>query len=184
MPGGVVANGESLEEAFDRILLQTTGLKGIYKEQLYTFGKPDRDSRGHVVSVVYYALVDYLSLASQIDISRILTTPVNKISTDTFAYDHAEIIAYAKKRLEWKLEYTNVAQNILHESFTLTALQSIYEVIFERVLDKRNFRKKILALGLIQETGDMDKTSSRRPARLYSFVDTELKMLEKREMTM
>jgi 8-oxo-dGTP diphosphatase len=183
LPGGIVANGESLEQAFDRILKETTGISGIYKEQLYTFGDPHRDSRGHVVSVVYYALVDQQSLVSQIDLTKVLITPIAQVSKNTFAYDHSEIVAYAKQRLEWKMEYTNVAQNILHDRFTLTALQNIYEIVFERVLDKRNFRKKILALGLIRETGETDKTGSRRPARLYEFVDADLKIMQKRELT-
>lgn len=146
LPGGIVANGESLEIAYDRILKSTTGISGVYKEQLYTFGDPDRDSRGHVVSVVYYALVDQQTLLDQIDLTRVLITPMDQVSEATFAYDHSNIVHYAKQRLEWKMEYSNIAQNILHDRFTLTALQNIYEAIFNRSFDKRNFRKKILAL--------------------------------------
>ena len=182
LPGGIVARGESLESASDRILLENAGISGIFKEQLYTFGDPARDSRGHVVSVVYYALVSPDQFASQIDASRVQILPFHDMKDTTLAYDHTKIVRYARQRLIWKLEYTNIAQNILHDTFTLTALQDLYEAVFDRTFDKRNFRKKIMSLDLIRETGKFDQTSSRRPAKLYEFVSQELTLMDKREL--
>ncbi len=182
LPGGIVARGESLEASSDRILLENAGISGIFKEQLYTFGEPTRDSRGHVVSVVYYALVSPEQFISQIDQTRVRVLPFHDVSSDALAYDHAEIIRYARQRLIWKLEYTNIAKNILHDTFTLTALQDLYEAVFDRTFDKRNFRKKIMSLDLIRETGVFDQTSSRRPAKLYEFVSQELTLMDKREL--
>ena len=83
----------------------------------------------------------------------------------------------ARQRLEWKMEYTNIARNILPERFSLTRLQEAYEIIFGRAFDKRNFRKKILSVGMLRETDELDRTSSNRPARLYEFADKELKIM-------
>ena len=150
----------------------------MYKEQLYTFGNPKRDNRGHVVSVTYYALVEEKSLLSSCDLSKVSILPIREIDWSMFGYDHAEIIKYAMQRLEWKMEYTNVANHILSSEFTLTELQRIYEIIFNKTFDKRNFRKKILSLGIIHETGNTDKTRSKRPAMLYRFLEQDIKIMD------
>ncbi len=103
--------------------------------------------------------------------------PYDEVSRDTVAYDHADIITYAYQRLKWKMEYTNVVKSILPESFTLRELQDVYETIFQKEFDKRNFRKKILSLGMLVETAEWDKENSKRPAKLYAFSDTELKII-------
>ena len=103
--------------------------------------------------------------------------PYDQVSHDTVAYDHADIIAYAYQRLQWKMEYTNIARNILPIQFSLRQLQNVYELVFKKVFDKRNFRKKILSLGMLVETSEYDTTSSKRPARLYRFSDTDLKII-------
>ena len=92
-------------------------------------------------------------------------------------YDHKKIIKYAKQRLKWKLEYTNVAKDLLAEEFRISQLQQVYEIILWEKLDKRNFQKKIFKLGMIKETWNLDK-STNRPAKLYKFVDKELKIYE------
>ncbi len=94
------------------------------------------------------------------------------------AYDHADIIAYARQRLEWKMEYTNIAQNILPKRFSLSRLQEVYEIIFGQTFDKRNFRKKILSSGVLDETDELDRESSNRPAKLYEFNDKDLKIVK------
>lgn len=94
------------------------------------------------------------------------------------AYDHADIIRYARQRLEWKMEYTNVSQNILPARFSLSRLQEVYETVFGHPFDKRNFRKKLLATGMLRETDELDRESSNRPAKLYEFSDKELKIVE------
>lgn len=94
------------------------------------------------------------------------------------AYDHADIIKYARQRLEWKMEYTNISQNILPARFALSRLQEVYEIIFGHTFDKRNFRKKFLSTGMLRETKELDRESSNRPAKLYEFCDKELKIVE------
>lgn len=105
--------------------------------------------------------------------------PIEEIfSGDIMAYDHADIIKYARQRLEWKMEYTNISQNILPARFALSRLQEVYEIIFGHTFDKRNFRKKFLSTGMLRETKELDRESSNRPAKLYEFCDKELKIVE------
>ena len=177
LPGGILGRGETLEEAADRILERDTNISGVYKEQLYTFSSHGRDDRGDVISCSYYTLVWSQVFLSRIDLTRVALLPYDQVSRDTVVYDHAEIIAYAYQRLQWKMEYTNVARNILPAQFSLRELQNVYELIFTKTFDKRNFRKKILSLGMLVETSEYDTTSSKRPARLYRFSDTDLKII-------
>ncbi len=169
IPGGFIKFNESLEEAAKRELFEETGVKDIYLEQLYTFGDPKRDPRTRVVTVSYFALInqnDAIIKASS-DATEVKWFSIYNLPE--LAFDHKKIIEYALKRLRWKLEYTTVAFKLLTEKFTLTRLQDVYEIIFNRKLDKRNFRKKILELGLVKETKEIQKEVSHRPAKLYSF---------------
>jgi 8-oxo-dGTP diphosphatase len=177
LPGGIIARGESFETSFDRILLAKTGITGMYKEQLATFGDPERDARGHVLSVVYYALVDTNIFLGQIDMTKIVLLPLSEVSSEKIAYDHAKIIQYARQRLEWKMEYTTIIRNILPKEFTLSQFQQMYEMVFNKTFDKRNFRKRILSLKILAETGEKNTLDSKRPAMLYRFIGKEMKVL-------
>lgn len=174
LPGGIIGRWETLETAADRILKRDTNIEWVYKEQLYTFSGPDRDDRGDVVSCSYYTLAGTRQFLSMIDLTKVSLMPYTQVSRETVAYDHADIIQYAYQRLKWKMEYTNVARNILPERFTLRELQAVYEMIFQKAFDKRNFRKKILSMELIEETWEHDTTSSKRPAMLYRFTNKDL----------
>ncbi|MDD5213723.1 MAG: NUDIX hydrolase [Candidatus Gracilibacteria bacterium] len=176
LPGGIVRSGLSLEENFDNILQNRTGIKGVYKEQLYTFGDVNRDPRGHVVSVTYYALVSSDLFMQNVDLTKVHIIDYSRIDEISIGYDHEKIIKYAKQRLDWKLEYTNIVKNILPQEFTLSRMQAVYESILDTKLDKRNFRKKIASLNILKDTGNLDK-STNRPAALYSFSDNELKIV-------
>lgn len=178
LPGGIVRSGMNLEENFDDILLRKTGISGVYKEQLYTFGDPTRDTRGHIVSVSYYALVRDDLFRNNADFSKIHLIEYDSIKPSDIGFDHYTIIQYAHQRLAWKIEYTNIAANILPDAFTLSELQNVYETILRKALDKRNFRKKILSLDVIRETGALDRESSNRPAKLYEFQEKTLKIIE------
>ncbi len=169
LPGGIIRSDESLEEAAYRELAEKTGLKNVYLEQLYTFGDVERDKTRRAVSTVYFALVDAegLRLKTTEKYAGIEWFPVKRLPR--FGYDHAGVIRYAVKRLRWKLEYTNVAWSLLPKTFTLTELQTAYEAILSRKLDKRNFRKKILSLKLLASTGKMKRSGAHRPAELYRF---------------
>jgi len=170
LPGGFVHISESPEDAALRELEEETGVKKVYLEQLYTFGEPKRDPRGRVISVAYYALVDSTKIKPVVtgeeEIENVQWFPARELPK--LAFDHEEIIRYAIKRLQYKLEYTSVGLELLPESFTLTELQKLYEIILNEKIDKRNFRKKILSMGILEQTREY-KTGQHRPAVLYKF---------------
>lgn len=179
LPGGYDAAGETTLSALHRIVSQKAGVDTIkdlaYIEQLYTFDTVDRDPRGHAVSVTY------MGCGRDIEIrdagSHTAFLDVNNLPE--LAYDHGSIIRYAHERLQSKLTYTNAVSAFLEKKFTLTQLQSAYEIIFGREFDKRNFRKKFLSLELIHETGDMWRDGAHRPAKLYAFNSQKLEALSR-----
>jgi ADP-ribose pyrophosphatase YjhB (NUDIX family) len=169
LPGGFVRMDESLEESARRELEEETGVRDIYLEQLYTFGDPKRDPRGRVVSVVYFALVDAgrQRIAAASDAADAGWHSV--FGPPRLAFDHRKALDYAVWRLRNKLEWTTVGYELLPRKFTLSELQRVYEIILQRPVDKRNFRKKILAQGQIRELNETRADGAHRPAKLYSF---------------
>lgn len=183
LPGGFVGLDESLDEAAQRVLSTKAGLKNVFLEQLYTFGKPDRDPRMRIISVAYYALVDQTVLdalpatkdASLFAIQpapsrsgrssiRILDENDQPIRT---AFDHGEIITAAIDRLRGKIVYAPVSFELLPEEFTLLALQNVHEIILNKRLNKDSFRRKMLATGDLVPTGRLQDDVDHRPAALY-----------------
>ena len=171
LPGGFVTENEGLEAAAERELVEETGVSGFYLEQLATFGAPDRDPRGHVVTVAYFALIpsDNLELTASTDAEGVAWFGIDKLPD--LAFDHDEILELALDRLVAKLEYSTIAFQLMPESFTLTELQHVYELIERNAIDKRNFRKRILALGAIEPTGEEKREGPHRPAKLYRVID-------------
>ena len=167
-PGGLVGAGESLDEAALRELQERTGLKKVYLEQLYTFGKPERDPRMRVVSVSYLALVPHrkVKVKPADKYVEVQWFPVTQLPP--LAYDHSQVAHLAMDRLHTKLQYTNIVFSLLPPEFTLGELQEVYEIILHRALDRRNFRKKILALGLLNSLPKV-RRGAHRPASLYAF---------------
>jgi 8-oxo-dGTP diphosphatase len=179
LPGGFVHVDETIDDAARRELQEETGLENIYLEQLYTFGALDRDPRERVVTVAYYALVklsehNVRATTDAADAAWFAITDMPEL-----AFDHAEIFEAALERLRNKLRYQPVGFELLPRKFTLTQLQRMYEVILERPLDKRNFRKKILAMDLLVELDEVQKDVAHRAARLYKFDDRRYKKLVK-----
>lgn len=174
IPGGFIKINETLEDAAKRELVQETGIKNIYMEQLYSFGDPKRDPRERVVTVAYMALIpnENLKLRATTDASDVAWFSIK--SLPDLAFDHNKIVKYALDRLKSKIEYSNIVHGLLTEKFRLSELQKVYEVILGKKLDKRNFRKRMLALGLLQVTGDMEIEGAHRPAMLYRFKTKEL----------
>lgn len=169
LPGGFVHPDESLEDAARRVLYEESGATDVYLEQLYTFGHPNRDPRQRVVTVAYFALVSADRLPLDVQSPRATERgwwPAYE--PPPLAFDHADILAYALQRLRYKLEYTAVGFQLLPETFTLTELQTAYETILREQLDKRNFRRKVLSAGILEETDEF-KSGGHRPARLYRF---------------
>jgi 8-oxo-dGTP diphosphatase len=171
IPGGFVKKEESLEEAAKRELEEETGLKEVYLEQLYTFGEINRDPRGRVITVAYFALINAerpgQELKATTDASDAKWFSIKELPN--LAFDHDKILKYALKRLRWKFEYTTVAFSLLPEKFTLTQLQKIYEIVFNKGFDKRNFRKKILSLNIVEKTKEIKRDVSNRPPKLFSL---------------
>jgi 8-oxo-dGTP diphosphatase len=171
IPGGFVRLSENLDEAAKRVLYEKTHVKDVYLEQLYTFGDPHRYPGSRVITVAYFALIRSEDLILQaeegLNIQRIEWQPVYNLPE--MAFDHHDILTYALKRLRARLEYTPIAFQLLPVKFTLTELQRTYELVLNTGIDKRNFRKKILSLGILEEYDEYTKGSSKRPARLYGF---------------
>lgn len=177
VPGGFIREGESLEEAALRELYEEAGVRNVFLEQLYTFGDPNRDPRGRVITVAYYALIasDKLSLVAGADAAEAQWAPVNDLPP--LAFDHRSILDYAIERLRNKLEYTTVGFQLLPEKFTLGELQSVYEAILGRALDKRNFRRKIALLGILKPLREWQHTG-RKPAQLFRFAAARFEKLK------
>ena len=171
LPGGFVIKDESLTQAAERELVEETGVCGVYLEQLFTFGTPGRDPRGHVITVAYSALIpsDNLKLQASTDAEGVAWFGIDKLPD--LAFDHDEILELSLDRLVAKLEYSTIAFQLMAESFTLTELQHVYELIARDQIDKRNFRKRILALGAIEPTGEEKREGPHRPAKLYRVID-------------
>ena len=181
IPGGFVGIDESLEDAAQRELEEETGVHDVYLEQLYTFGDRGRDPRGRVITVAYFALVptDATQPHAGQDASDARWWSVYGLPP--LAFDHADILEYALQRLRYKLEYTAVGFELLPETFTLSELQSAYEIILGEELDKRNFRRKILSADVIEATGEY-RTGEGRPAKLYRFREDAVAEIKARRL--
>ncbi len=166
LPGGDMDEGEDLDTAALRHLHEQTGLRDVYLEQLYTFGHPDRVQRQRLVSVAYFALVRERQSADNSTVNP-GTGWFPLAALPPLQLDHAEVMAMAHKRLAAKLAYSTIALQFMPERFTLRALQTVYETILDMTLDKRNFRKRLSALGCIEPTGELDHHGNHRPAKLY-----------------
>jgi 8-oxo-dGTP diphosphatase len=183
LPGGFVGEDEDLYDCALRELKEETNVRDVYLEQLYTFGRPDRDPRTRVITVAYFALLSAEETSKQ---------PVaagddagdaqwwNIYELPELAFDHARILEYALQRLRWKLEWTALGFLLLPAEFTLSELQRVYETVLNDPLDKRNFRRKILAADVLEETGNM-RAGDHRPAKLYRFTARAIELEQARK---
>jgi 8-oxo-dGTP diphosphatase len=180
LPGGFVHVDESLDEAARRELEEETGLKDVFLQQLYTFGSVDRDPRERVVSVAYFSLVNLGDhhVEASTDARDAAWFSVHDVPS--LAFDHAEILRMALQRLKGKLRYQPIGFELLPHKFTLSELQHLYELVLERSLDKRNFRKRVLAMDLLIETDEVQQDVAHRAARLYRFDERKYRKLVKR----
>lgn len=180
IPGGFVLPEETLDHAAKRELREEAGIRvsNEYLEQLFTFGDVHRDPRGRVISVTYLALIhgELVEPRGGSDAADARWWSVDALPP--LAFDHTEILSYALQRLRYKLEYTNVVYALLPERFTFTQLQSAYEAILGKPLDKRNFRKKIVALEFVKPTHQWQRVGKGRPAQLWRFTKREPVMVK------
>jgi 8-oxo-dGTP diphosphatase len=169
LPGGRIRGDETVEQAAARELREKTGIKDAHLEQLYTFSDPERDPGGRCISVAHMALIrGDVQLRTTDKYSGIGWFPVTRLPP--LAFDHEPIAKYAIKRLRTKLEYTDLARNLLEPSFTLGELQRLYEAILGKRVDARNFQRRAQAIGLVKDTGRIRRGQAYRPARLFRFA--------------
>jgi ADP-ribose pyrophosphatase YjhB (NUDIX family) len=175
--GGLVRMGEMLDEAARRELFASTGIREAYLEQLFTFGDPSRDPRAHVVSVAYMALIADAQKAAAPGGKYLDGRWFEVSALPALAYDHQQMAKYALGRLKAKLEYTNIACNLLPETFTFAELEALYAMILERPIDRRNFRRRILSMGILRRL-PATRRGAHRPAALYSFIRRDPQVVE------
>jgi 8-oxo-dGTP diphosphatase len=182
LPGGFVRMDESLEEAAAREMSEESGLDQAYLEQLYTYGDPQRDPRGRVVTVAYFALTRAdarIRSEGGSDARQARWFAIEDLPD--LAFDHSEIVNYALRRLRYKLEYTAACFELLPSEFTLTEIQHTYEMILAEKLDKRNFRRRILEAGIIEPTPHR-RTGEGRPAQLYRYREDAVAEVKARRL--
>jgi len=175
--GGFVKADESVNNAAGRILNELTGLSNIYMEQLFCFGDADRDPGGRVVSMAYFALINIDEYAdSLMETHTARWFELNKIPK--LIFDHRQMVKLAMERLQQKVANHPIGFELLPDKFTLPQLQSLYEAVYETPLDKRNFTRKILSLGILNKLKEKEKESSRKGAFYYTFDKAKYKKLE------
>ncbi|QYS92155.1 NUDIX hydrolase [Flavobacterium covae] len=180
LPGGLVKENESLIDAIKRELKEETNVTVNYIEQLYTFGDDVyRDSRNRVISVAYFALVNpsKLKLIADTDADAVCWVKVDEIPK--MAFDHNKIVSKALERLQAKLRYQPIGFDLLPKEFLFSDLEHLYTSIIGKEIDRRNFRKKILSLGFIEETDHIHHPKSGRPAKFFKFNVAKYEELSK-----
>ena len=180
LPGGFVLDHENLEDALQRELREETNVSINYYEQLYTYGEPKRDPRFRVISVAYYALVrpDQFELAATTDADEASWFDMGTLPK--LEFDHLKIIADALERLRGKLVYEPIGFDLLERTFPFADLEALYSIVLGQALDRRNFRKKILGLGFLDQVKQQSTGGRGRPAMLYKFNKSKYFQLKKK----
>lgn len=177
--GGFLKNNESLDEAGRRILNKLTGLTDVYMEQLYSFGEIDRDPGARIVSVSYFALIKI----NESDLELVNSHGANWVSISSLPkliFDHSSMIDRALKKLQVRARTQPIGFELLPDKFTIPQLQGLYEAIYNKPLDKRNFRRKLLAMDLLEKQEEKEKETSRKGAWYYRFDPNKYEDLLKR----
>jgi 8-oxo-dGTP diphosphatase len=180
LPGGLVGNEETLEDAVQRELKEETGISINYLEQLYSFGKPGRDPRNRVISITYYGLVkpDAFEIEAATDAAEVAWFNIKKIPQ--LAFDHNAIIGAAHDRLKNKILYQPVGFELLEEKFPFSELEKLYMAVLDREIDRRNFKKKVIKFGFLEETTEKQVLEGAgRPGNLFRFNQQKYFQLQK-----
>lgn len=166
--GGFIGTDENAEQAATRVLYDLTGMNNIYMEQLHTFSDMNRDSAGRVISIAYFALINIADYSTQLQLEHEAKWfPISSIPP--LIFDHKKMVSKAKELLRQKVASHPIGFELLPSKFTLPQLQNLYEAIYETPLDKRNFAKKMLSLGILNKLDEKEKESSRKGAFYYVF---------------
>lgn len=184
LPGGLVKDTESLEQAVERELNEETGVAINYLEQLYSFGQPHRDPRNRVVSVAYYGLVkpNAFSVSTSNEASQVNWFPAKSIPP--LAFDHAQIVDVAMRRLRSKMQYEPIGFELLDKLFPFSELEKLYSAVLNRPVDRRNFKKKIMKFGFLEETTEKQQLGGAgRPGNLYRFNEKKYFQLKQEGIT-
>ena len=167
LPGGFLRMEESAEESARMMLREKTGLRETYIEQFHTFSAPERDVRGRVISIAYYALVRKQEVRQGANVSEVGWFPLDGLPE--LVFDHKDILDMALAKLRERSMFQPVGFDLLPEKFTMRALQSLYEAILGVEFDRRNFSKKILHVGLLTDLNESARSTPKRMAKLYKF---------------
>jgi len=177
--GGFLKDNEGINEAAKRILNQLTGLSDVYMEQLYTFGELDRDPGARIISVAYFALIKIN--ASDLELVKnhgATWVPISAMPQ--LIFDHSAMVERALKKLQVRARTQPIGFELLPDKFTIPQLQGLYEAIYNKPLDKRNFRRKLLSMDLLEKQEEKEKESSRKGAWYYRFDANKYEDLLKR----
>ncbi len=181
IPGRPLQPGEALQAAAVRTLQEQLGRSDLFLEQLYTFDMPAPLPESRRITVAYWAVVPAAEISFLAAEDRGISGWWSLYAPPSLAAGHAEILHYALTRLRYKLEYTAVGFELLPQEFTLTELQTAYEIVLGEALDKRNFRRKILSAGIIEPSGRY-RMGEGRPARLYRYRDDAVAEVKARRL--
>lgn len=169
LPGDLVETNEDLRDAPKRILKELTGLSDVYLEQVHTFGKVDRHPLGRVITVGYYSLVDIKKARPKASSIAAKVKWANVFEIENLPFDHMEVLAKCVDRLQIKVRKMPIGFDLLPAKFTLSDVQELYEAVLNKQLDKRNFRKKFLSMGLLDDVKEYQTGVAHRPAKLFKF---------------
>lgn len=179
LPGWLVMKWYSLVDNIDDIVSRKIWLSKFYREQLYTFWNPNKSKPdAHFITITYFSLVSIEKLFREIDLTKVSIIEYDNIDNIDIWLSHNKIIKFAKNKLNFRLEYTTIGQYVLPHKFTIPKMQKKYEIIYWEKFDKRNFRKKVEQLQIVNFTWEYNKTDSYRPAKLYEFVNKEIEYLD------
>jgi len=169
LAGGFVEPEESLDNAACRILRSLTGLRNVYMKQLHCFGDIDRDPGARVISTAYWALIKIKDIGAKLNEENSAHwQSLNQLPD--LIFDHKEMVERALKELKMQIRIKPVGFELLPEKFTLVQLLDLYEAIYQRAIDKRNFRKKILSMNILEKLDEKEKETSKKGAFYYRFI--------------
>jgi len=176
LSGGFVEDTESLDNAAKRVLFDLTGLKNVFLSQSYTYGDVERDPGARVISTAYFALIKIQDIESKVKkLNHAQWSPLSKLPA--LIFDHNRMVTDALKDLGNQVKIKPVGFELLPEKFTLVQLQELYEAIYQKPIDRRNFRKKILSMSILEKLEEKEKVTSRRGAYYYHFIPERYKTL-------